>query len=153
VGTELFHAEGQTVGQTDSKRHDAANSPFSQFFERAWKRKRRHPNSKLSNEKFANLIFWLRRSVGCVGQKIVAKNRDSFSILSAVFECGVLLRGHFDLSEGLYAHSLWNKSEKTRTCTRLVRRISLQTWHSAKAVLLYNGKEIIIIIIIIKVIK
>jgi len=32
-GTELFHADGQTVGQMD--RHDEANSRFSKFFEHA----------------------------------------------------------------------------------------------------------------------
>jgi len=45
VGAELFHADGQTDGRTDGRtdgqmdgqkdRHDEANSPFSQFCERA----------------------------------------------------------------------------------------------------------------------
>jgi hypothetical protein len=36
VGAELFHADEQRDGRTD--RHDAANTRFSQFCERAWKR-------------------------------------------------------------------------------------------------------------------
>jgi len=36
VGAELFHADGQTDERMD--RHDKANSRFSQFCERAWKR-------------------------------------------------------------------------------------------------------------------
>ena len=35
MGTELFHVDGQTDGQTD--RHDEANSRFPQFCEREQK--------------------------------------------------------------------------------------------------------------------
>jgi hypothetical protein len=40
AGAELFHAERRTDGQTDGQtdRHDEANSRFSQFCERAYKR-------------------------------------------------------------------------------------------------------------------
>ena len=39
VGTDLFHADGRTDGRTDG--HVEVNSRFSQFFERAQKRRTR----------------------------------------------------------------------------------------------------------------
>ena len=56
VGTELFHADRKTDGRTDG--HDEANSRFSQFLERAQKKKfiRKHDKAdgtrRLAETKF-----------------------------------------------------------------------------------------------------
>jgi hypothetical protein len=81
-----------------------ANSPFRNFAKRPKKRLRQqHPNSQPSNYKSANLTPRPRISIGQMWSGI---KKTFHSILSAIFECGVLLLGHFALSESSFSRSL-----------------------------------------------
>jgi len=57
VGADLYHADKGTDGQTD--RHDEANSLFSQFCEREYKRNNSHAVQMWKNKVKIAIYFYV----------------------------------------------------------------------------------------------